>query len=177
MWEAWWKLRDAKVTLFIIKTDVFTIKSKDEAKAREVLDFHNGVGGWRVSKCDDIKLPTDKYKFVKNELTEIPTYESKEIEVENEYDTDAIVSKIAEKKQVMIRGLYAGTDKNYICKRIAELGYKVVFVCPTNRLLQVFEGEAMTVKKFFGISFGDTYVEPFDYSGYDVIVCDESYFS
>ena len=60
---------------------------------------------------------------------------------------------------------------------MAELGYKVVFVCPTNRLLQEFEGEAMTVNKFFGISFGDAYVEPFDYSEYDVIVFDEIYFS
>ena len=66
--------------------------------------------------------------------------------------------------------------RSYICKRMAELGYKVVFVCPTNRLLQEFEGEAMTVNKFFGISFGDAYVEPFDYSEYDVIVFDEIYF-
>ena len=30
---------------------------------------------------------------------------------------------------------------------------------------------------FFGISFGDTYLEPADYSEYDVIVFDEIYFS
>ena len=35
----------------------------------------------------------------------------------------------------------------------------------------------MTVNKFFGMSFGDAYVEPFDYSEYDVIVFDEIYFS
>ena len=86
------------------------------------------------------------------------------IEVEDEYNTDAIVEKIGDKKQVVIRGTVPGTGKNYICKRMAELGYKVVFVCPTNRLLQKFEGEAMTVNTFFGISFGDAYVEPFDYS-------------
>ena len=176
MWEAWWKLRDAKVKVYSVKTDAYTIESKDEAKAREVLDFHNDVGGWRVSKTDDIKLPTDEYKFVENKLIEIPIYKSEEIEVNDEYDTDAIVEKIVEKRQVMIRGLYAGTGKSYICKRMAELGYKVVFVCPTNRLLQEFEGEAMTVNKFF-ISFGDAYVEPFDYSEYDVIVFDEIYFS
>ena len=135
MWEAWWKLRDAKVKVYSVKTDAYTIESKDEAKAREVLDFHNDVGGWRVSKCDDIKLPTDEFKFEENKLIEIPTYKSEEIEVNDEYDTDAIVEKIVEKKQVMIRGLYAGTGKSYICKRMAELGYKVVFVCPTNRLL------------------------------------------
>ena len=177
MWESWWKLRNAKVSVYSVKTDAYTIRSEDEAKAREALDFHNDVGGWRVSKTDDIKLPTDEYKFVENKLIEIPTYESEEIEVKDEYDTDAIVEKIIEKKQVMIRGTVPGTGKSYICKRMAELGYKVVFVCPTNRLLQEFEGEAMTVNKFFGISFGDAYVEPFDYSDYDVIVFDEIYFS
>ena len=177
MWESWWKLRNAKVSVYSVKTDAYTIRSEDEAKAREVLDFHNDVGGWRVSKTDDIKLPTDEYKFVENKLIEIPTYESEEIEVKNEYDTDTIVEKIVEKKQVMIRGTVPGTGKSYICKRMDELGHKVVFVCPTNRLLQEFEGEAMTVNKFFGISFGDAYVEPFDYSDYDVIVFDEIYFS
>ena len=99
------------------------------------------------------------------------------IEVEDKYNTDAIVEKIVDKKQVMIRGTAPGTGKSYICKRMAELGHKVVFVCPTNRLSQEFEGEAMTVNKFFGISLGDAYVEPFDYSEYDVIVFDEIYFS
>ena len=39
------KLKDAKVFVYSVKTDAFTIKSEDEAKAREVLDFHNDVGG------------------------------------------------------------------------------------------------------------------------------------
>ena len=30
----------------------------------------------------------------------------------------------------------------------------------------------MTVNKFFGISLGDAYVEPCDYSEYDVVVFD-----
>ena len=91
MWETWWKLRNAKVSVYSVKTDAYTIQKKDEAKAREVLDFHNDVGGWRVSKTDDIKLPTDEYTFVENKLIEIPVYESKEIEIEDEYNTDAIV--------------------------------------------------------------------------------------
>ena len=76
MWDAWWKLRNANVIVYSVKTDAYTIRSEDEARAREVLDFHNDVGGWRVSKCDDIKLPTDNYKFAKNELIKIPVYES-----------------------------------------------------------------------------------------------------
>ena len=63
-----------------------------------MLDFHNDVGGWRVSKTDDIKLPTDEFKFVENKPIEIPVYKSEEIEVKNEYDTVPIVEKIVEKK-------------------------------------------------------------------------------
>ena len=35
----------------------------------------------------------------------------------------------------------------------------------------------MTIKKFFGINYGDAKLEPFDFTGYDVIVFDEIYFS
>ena len=69
-----------------------------------MLDFHNAVGGWRVCKSHHIKLPTDLFKCVRNEHTQIPVYERKEIEIEDEYNTDAIVEKIVDKKQVMIRG-------------------------------------------------------------------------
>lgn len=55
--------------------------------------------------------------------------------------------------------------------------YKVVFICPIDRLLQEFEGETMTINMFFGISFGDAKPEPFEFSNYDVIVFDETYFS
>ena len=76
MWDAWWKLRNANVIVYSVKTDAYTIRSEDEAKAREMLDFQKDVGGWRVSKCDDLKLPTDNCKFAKNELIKIPVFES-----------------------------------------------------------------------------------------------------
>ena len=177
MWEAYWKLRDAGVSVYSVKTDAFTIKAEDEEKATGLLDFHNDIGGWRVSKYDEIKLPHEGYKIVENQFIKIPTYESKELEIDDEYDTDDIISKIEKVRQVMIRGLVPGTGKSYICQKMVDKGYKVLFVCPTNRLLQEFEGEAITVNKFFGISFGDTKLEPLDYSPYDVIVFDEIYFS
>ena len=49
-------------------------------------------------------------------------------------------------------------------------------VVPTNSLKQAGVKEAMTMNKFFGISFGDERLEKFDYSDYDVIVFDEIYF-
>ena len=72
---------------------------------------------------------------------------------------------------------FAGSGKSYICQRMIDKDYKVIFVTPTNKLLQAFEGEALTLNKFFGISFADVKLEPFDFTGYDVIVFDEIYFS
>ena len=60
---------------------------------------------------------------------------------------------------------------------MAARGYKVIFVCPTNKLLQPFEGEATTINNFFGISFGTVKLEKFDFSESDVIVFDEVYFN
>ena len=82
-------MRDAKVSVYSVKTDVFTIERKDEAKARKVLDFRHDIGGWRVSKYDDIKLPNDHFKLVDNQVIQIPTYVSNEIEADHEYNTDA----------------------------------------------------------------------------------------
>ena len=79
----------------------------------------------------------------------------------------------------MIRGELPGTGKSYIyiCQKMVDKNYKVIFICPTNKLLQAFEGEAMTINKFFGINYGDAKLEPFDFTEFDVIVFDEIYFS
>ena len=60
---------------------------------------------------------------------------------------------------------------------MADRGYRAIFVTPTNKLLQEFEGDALTINNFVGISLGSTYLAPFGYSDYDVLVFDEIYFS
>ena len=55
--------------------------------------------------------------------------------------------------------------------------YGVIFICPTNKLLQAFEGKAMTINKLFGINYGHAKLEPFDFTEFDVIVFDEIYFT
>ena len=77
----------------------------------------------------------------------------------------------------MITADFAGSGKSYICQKMVDKDYKVIFIAPTNKLLQAFQGEALTLTKFFGISFDNVKVEPFDYSGYDVMVFDDIYFS
>ena len=80
---------------------------------------------------------------------------------------------------MMIRGCYPGTGKSYIYiyQKMVDKGYNVIVVTPTNKLLQAFEGEAMTINKLFGINYADAKLEPFEFTGYDVIVFDEIYFS
>ena len=60
---------------------------------------------------------------------------------------------------------------------MADMGMSVLFVCPTHKLVQKYGREAITVNKFFSIAVGDENLETFDYSGYDVIVFDEIYFT
>ena len=175
MWEAYWKLRDAGVSVYSVKTDAFTIKAEDEEKATGLLDFHNDIGGWRVSKYDEIKLPHEGYKIVENQFIKIPTYESKEIEINDEYDTDDIISKIVEKRQCLLKAKYPGSGKSFIAERMRDKGYKVLFVCSTNKLVQKYGEDAKTANMFFGISFGNAKLQPFDYSSYDVICFDEIY--
>ena len=109
--------------------------------------------------------------------TKIPTYTNEEIKIKDEYDTKEIIMKIIAGKKVMIRAKYPGLGKSYICEKMEELGMKVLFVCPTNNLVQKCGENAIMMNNFFGISIGDEVLEKFDYSGYDVIVLDEIYFN
>ena len=75
----------------------------------------------------------------------------------------------------MIRAKYAGSGKSYICEKMADVGKSFLFVCPTNKLVQKYGREAITVNKFFSIAVGDEKLEKFHFSGYDVIVFNEIY--
>ena len=57
------------------------------------------------------------------------------------------------------------------------MGYNVLFVVPTNRLLQEKEVEATTYIKFFSIAVDENAGESFDYSPFKIIVVDEIYMS
>eukprot|EP00438_Fugacium_kawagutii_P013577 Skav212334 [mRNA] locus=scaffold5228:693:3725:+ [translate_table: standard] len=179
MHQAFRKLQKNGINVYSVKTDAFVIDSKNVEKAKTLLNFHNDIGGWRVSKYgDDIILPLQKYEVVRNELINIPTLECKELLIKDEYNTDNIIDEhIIPNRVVLILGEVPGTGKSYICQRMVERGFNVIVICPTNKLLQSFEGEATTMNKFFGINFGNVKLDEFDYSPYDCIVFDEVYFS
>ena len=172
MYQDYSKLYQNGINVSSVKTDAFTIQRSDITKARELLIFNNEIGGWRVSK-----FPTVDYEVSQNELIQIPVYESKTIDIVDEYDTDNIIEVIEQHNPILVRGALPGTGKSYICQKMVDKKYNVIFICPTNKLLQAFEGEAMTINKFFGINYGDAKLEPFDFTEFDVIVFDEIYFS
>ena len=128
-----------------------TIDTRNVEKAIEILDFHNDRGGWRASKeNDEIMLSSVTYNIVENERVEIPEIEcSKELHVKDEYDTDnSIDEHILHKNLIIITPDYAGSGKSYICQSMADRGYRVIFVNPTTKLLQAFEGDALTINIF-----------------------------
>ena len=79
-----------------------------------------------------------------------------------------------EKNPVIIKAKYAGSGKSYIGEYMKNLDYNVLFVCPTNQLLQNTQTDATTNNKFFAIPMekGDK-MEAFDHSSYNCIVFDE----
>ena len=172
------KLRKNSIKAVSVKTDAFVIKSEDVEKAKVILEMKTGIGEWRTNKEDEeIKLPSEAYQRKKNELDKIRTYKNTAIKINDEYDAKNIIEKIISVKHVMIRAKYAVSGKSCICEKMAHMGMKVLFVCPTNKLVQKYGKEAVTVNKLFSIVVREEKLEKIDYSDYDVIVFDEIYFN
>ena len=151
MYEDYYKLVEAGVQVNYVKTDAFLIRTADLKKARKLLNFSKETGGWRVEKGKPFVAPSDDYEMKPNELVEIPTYENERVTVEDEWDTRAICKQIVEQNPVIIKAKYAGSGKSYIGEYMRNLGYNVLFVCPTNQLLQSTQTDATTNNKFFAI--------------------------
>ena len=68
------------------------------------IEFHDDIGGWKVSKQrDEITLPTVKFSVANNEFIKIPVYESKTIDIKDEYDTDNVIEIVKQNNPIMIR--------------------------------------------------------------------------
>ena len=66
--------------------------------------------------------------------------------------------------------------KSYACKLHGKSGYNVLFVCPTNKLVQNDNGLMLFNFSSIGMT-EETKMKKFDDSEYDVIVFDEIYFA
>ena len=190
MYEAYKTLSDNNIKVYSVKTDCLTIHEDDVDKVygysfcrvwREgLLKFGTDIGTWRLEEKKTITLPTQLYTYKFNEVPEIPKICNIKIEVEDEWDTKAICEKIATRNPVIIRGKFPGTGKSYVGEYFQQMGKNVLFVVPTNRLLQEKEVEATTYNKFFSIAVHEDVGEKlpaFDYSPFNVVVFDEVYMS
>ena len=131
IYEAYEKLVENKIRVYSVKTDAFVIDTSSVDKAKELLDFHNDAGGWRVSKSNEnindvggwrvsksnenIILPTVEYNIIENEKFDIPIVQCKELHVKDEYGTDIIIDEyITVDNPTIIRGEVPGTGKSYM---------------------------------------------------------------
>ena len=184
VYEAYETLKDNGIGVYSVKTDALTIKKDDVARTVKLLKVEeekHKIGGWRVEKSKRVRLPTDDYKLKYNELVDVPQPKNERLNIEDEWDTHTICKQIIGcGGKCLIRARFAGSGKSYIGEYFQKLGYNVLFVVPTNRLLQEKEVEATTYNKFFSIAVQQDASEKlpsFDYSSYDIIVFDEIYMS
>lgn len=89
MYDAYQKLKKNGIEVYSVRTDAFVIDRCNFETVKEILDFHDDVGGSRVSKKNnDIIFPTVEYHIVENERVDIPVVEcSKELYIQDEYDS------------------------------------------------------------------------------------------
>ena len=177
MYSDYQKLINAGIDVFSVKTDAFTIKETDADKARDTINFYDGIGGWRLSKTDNINIPSVDYELKINDFIKIEEPTFTKLHIEDEYDTLSICNQIIKNNRVMIRAAYGGSGKSYICEYFEKMGYNVLFVVPTNVLVQKYN-EAVTINEFFGFGIDENMkVGKFDDSSYNVIAFDEILFS
>ena len=168
------------VEVYSVKADAMTIKTSDLNKAKEIIKFGDVIGEWRAEENKAIRLPGESRKVLFNKLINIPKLVNEKIHIKDEWDTPEICQQIFTQNPVIIRGKFPGTGKSHIGEYFQKMGKTVLFVVPTNRLLQEKEVEATTYNKFFSIAVHENVGEKlpqFDYSPFNVIVFDEIYMS
>jgi hypothetical protein len=147
-----------------------TLTFSEVDQLRRMLDYMN-------SSIDD-----DKLTLLKNNEIKIKPVVVNKLNVNNEWDNDEICKLFEEHKTVIVRAEYGGSGKSHACAHMAKLGYKVLFVSPTNVLCkELFKDhrvKSITINEFFGFGVNEenTFIKQFDSSEYNCIIFDEVYF-
>ena len=88
MHDAYENLKEA-INVYVVKTDAFHIAKRDLKKTKNILNFHNDIGGWRAEDKKVVPVP-EVYGWKHNEIPKIPIYKNEMIEVHYDWDTEAI---------------------------------------------------------------------------------------
>ena len=110
MYEAYSKLTQAHITVYSVKTDAFIIDTQNVQRAQELLDFHNDIGGWRVSKQDcppskqpayvvvyNAKTELVNNEFIEHEPVKVTEHITTRLQINDEWNVDEICSNIVTK--------------------------------------------------------------------------------
>ncbi|MFM7981909.1 MAG: hypothetical protein ACKPKO_21575, partial [Candidatus Fonsibacter sp.] len=65
--KSWELLTDNGVDVYTVKTDAFTIRQTQVETAKELLNWEDGIGSWRLNRTDDIKFPMDESLMTLND--------------------------------------------------------------------------------------------------------------
>jgi hypothetical protein len=69
IYKSYKKLSKNNIPVYSVKNDAFTIKEDDLQQCKELLNFDEGIGNWRLSKDKNIIYPTDDLTFkINNEI-------------------------------------------------------------------------------------------------------------
>ena len=118
--SGFYRLISNNINVYSLKTDAFIIDKCNVDKAKKLLELSNNIGGWKVSKTEDIILPSVKYNMNQNKVIDIPGFKSERIEIADEYDTDKIIKVVEQNNPMMITADFAGSGKSFICQKMVD---------------------------------------------------------
>ena len=162
------KLTANGITVYGIKTDCFVLPESQKDAALQLFDNQGpGIGQWELENKNTFILPGFKHRITPNHFVHPATLcEQTKIQLDDEFDSAAIASKISACGTVQVTAKYPGCGKTTCFKNCTE---KKLFVCPTNKLLLDFKlngFDAMTLDKLMRVGAAE----------YEMIVFDEIYF-
>ena len=138
--------------VFSAKTDCFTVLVEQEDSTREISetseDQVSKIGSWRVSKRGDVTLPFETLQVKQLTTPKVAKAVRRNVPVQDEWNTDELCDLFSEHRRVMVRAEYAGCGKSYACKAMEKRGLRVLFVCPTNKLVQNNRENGVTLNQF-----------------------------
>ena len=124
--------------------------SKIHASQYDVIVFEEiyFVDICKLSKIENIHIPSTMFTMKINNKIVIETQKYERININNEWNVDEICNNIIKYKHVTIRADLQGSGKTYAAQHMIKLGYRVLFVCPTNKLAQNNGVNGVTINNF-----------------------------
>ena len=116
MYQSHQTLMNNGITVCSVKTDAFTIKHADLDTVKGLLNFNDSIGSWRVSNNEEIIFPTIPLVLKQNASIPIKPLSINNLEIPDEFDTEAIARKLIEHKKVLLLGTSPGVGKSHACR-------------------------------------------------------------